>query len=73
MEDVKYGIANYPHILPKRNGEYMTQAQALDYLNTLPEEELQEYVQIYTGILQEKMLQSKLLSLKSFLQPNQNV
>ena len=69
MEDVKYGIANYPHILPKRNGEYMTQAQALDYLNTLPEEELQEYVQIYMGILQEKMLQSKLLSFKSFLQP----
>lgn len=69
MEDVKYGIANYPHILPKRNGEYMTQAQALDYLNTLPEEELQEYVQIYRGILKEKVLQSKLLSFKSFLQP----
>ena len=69
MEDVKYGIANYPHILPKRNGEYMTQAQALDYLNTLPDEELQEYVQIYIGILKEKMLQSKLLSFKSFLQP----
>jgi hypothetical protein len=51
----------------------MTQAQALDYLNTLPEEELQEYVQIYMGILKEKMLQSKLLSFKSFLQPNQNV
>lgn len=73
MEDVKYGIANYPHILPKRNDQYMTQAQALDYLNTLPEEELQEYVQIYMGILKEKMLQSKLLSFKSFLQPNQNV